>query len=199
MDAILVRRFAEAGLKLRPATAPLKPWAPRTFQIEIRRVGRAEHFRFWAGPGVRAEVLSTDRKLRQLVLRVREAKAETLYLCGNEERRLYVERLAGTGRGKPLRLGAWRFLPTSPEERARLEARIAERRAVVLLKEPLGPGEDAPTADVLLKLPALGGGVSRAPGMALFVRGAVGSLRFPAWTAAEPAEGTSGYWIDASA
>jgi hypothetical protein len=200
MDATLFRRFGEAGLTLRPATAPMKPWLPRSFQLEIRRVGRAEHFRVWPGVGVRAEVLSLDRKLRQLVLRVREAETETVYLLGVDERRLYIERLVGGGgTSKARRLGEWRFVPAGSEERSRLDALVDARRAVILLKEPLGPGEGAPVADELLRVPAPSQGTSRAPGMALFVRGAVGPLRFRAWTSARAAEGTSTYWIDAIA
>lgn len=268
MDATLIRRFGEAGLELRPAIGPIQPSSPEIFQMDIRRLGRDEHFRVWPGRDTKADVLSTDRRLRQLVLLVKEPKRlfrETLprpslglpqlkgaarrmggrlvgttaetwtverwtsgksrYLCGMDERHLFIARLAGgtTVRDahdslRPRRLpstskrqGEWFFTPLSVWESGRLEALIASRRAVVLEKEPIGAGGHPHTADELVRVPAprwTSADLSRGPRVAVFVRGAVrhpehATLRFRDWVAvvrnAEP--GQTGpvrnvFWID---
>ncbi len=217
MDARLIHPFREAGLELRPALAPLEPAAPERFQIDIRRLGSREHFRVWPGRGTSIDVLSTDRALRQVVLRVREARrpvrrtpGTSHYLCGIDDRRLFVARLNGGAipRGpseKPLRRGEWAFLPMPAEDRERLEALIAGRRAVVLADEPLpGAGGTPFTAQELVRMPAPAWAAEgRGPGMAVFVRGAVrheehGTVRLGTWrTAVRFAEGRdrSVYWI----
>ncbi|HEX7900812.1 MAG TPA: hypothetical protein VF950_23845 [Planctomycetota bacterium] len=268
MDATLIRRFGDAGLDLRPALAPIQPSNPDIFQMDIRRLGRAEHFRVWPGTEASADVLSTDPKLRQLVLLVREPKrlfVETLprmrlragelkgaarraggrlagftaetyaverwtsgksrYLCGMDERHLFIARLAGgtTVRNahdslRPRRLpstsvrqGEWFFVPLTPGESGSLERMIAARRAVVLAKEPIGAGGHPHTADELVRLPAprwTSADAGRGPSVAIFVRGAVRhpehkTVRFRAWVSvvrnAEP--GQTGpvrnvFWID---
>jgi hypothetical protein len=265
MDATLIRRFGEAGLELRPALAPIEPSNPEIFQMDIRRFGRAEHFRVWAGQDTSADVLSTDRKLRQLVLLVREPKrlfqetfprngedpkavarrmggrlvdrrpdrftverwtsGKSRYLCGMDERHLFIARLEGgtTVRDahdslRPRRLpsaatrqGEWFFAPLSVGEAGRLEAAIAARRAVVLAKEPIGAGGHPHTADELVRLPAprwTSADVGRGPRVAIFVRGAVRhpehkTVRFRHWVSVvrNAEAGPSGpvrnvFWID---
>jgi hypothetical protein len=268
MDANLIRHFGDAGLDLRPALAPIQPSNPEIFQMDIRRLGRAEHFRVWAGRDTAADVLSTDPKLRQLVLLVREPQRlfqETLprmrlragelkgaarrmggrligstadtftverwtsgksrYLCGMDERHLFIARLAGgtTVRdahdslrprrlpSKAVRQGEWFFVPLTPWEAGRLEAMIAARRAVVLAKEPIAAGGNPHTADELARLPAprwTSDQSSRGPAVAIFVRGAVRhpehkTVRFRSWVSvvrnAEPAQSgpvRNVFWID---
>jgi hypothetical protein len=265
MDATLIRRFGEAGLELRPALGPIEPSNPEIFQMDIRRFGRDEHFRVWPGEGTSADVLSTDRKLRQLVLLVREPKrlfqetfprngeepkavarrmggrlvdrtaerftverwtsGKSRYLCGMDERHLFIARLAGgtTVRDahdslRPRRLpstatrqGEWFFVPLSAWELGRLEAAIAARRAVVLAKEPIGAGGHPHTADELTRLPAprwTAADVGRGPRVAIFVRGAVRhpehkTVRFRHWVSVvrNAEAGQTGpvrnvFWID---
>jgi hypothetical protein len=217
MDANLIHRFREAGLELRPALAPLEPASPERFQIDIRRLGPREHFRVWPGRGTSIDVLSVDRALRQVALRVREAARRgrrtpgtSSYLCGVDDRRLFVARLNGGAAprgpsGKPLRRGEWTFLPMPEADRERLEALIAGRRAVVLADEPLpGAGGASFTAEQLVRVPAPAWAADgRGPGIAVFVRGALrhaehGTVRLGAWrTALRFAEGQARpvYWI----
>ena len=154
----------------------------------------------------------------------RWTSGKTRYLCGMDERHLFIARLSrGTTvkeahaslrparlPASALRQGEWFFVPLSPREEARLEDLIAGRRAVVLAKEPLGAGGHPHTADELLRLPlpSWAGSAGRAPAVAVFVRGAVRheehrTLRFRSWVSvvrnAEP--GPQGQlrnilWID---
>jgi hypothetical protein len=267
MDALLIRRFGDAGLDLRPALAPIEPASPDIFQMDIRRLGAREHFRVWPGRGTSAEVLSTDAGLRQVVLLVREPKrlfreklsraagirlgelktqarrmggrlsattattwtlerwtsGKARYLCGRDERHLFIARLNGGTTVKEahaslrprrlpaeaIRQGEWFFVPLTPWEEQRLDAMIEAHRAVLLAKEPLGAGGHPHTADELVRVPAPAWtGASRGPGVAVFVRGAVrheehATVRFRHWVSvlrnAEP--GPEGqvrnvFWID---
>src|SRR3712207_7161336 len=68
----------------RPPRSTLFPYTtlfrsnPEIFQMDIRRLGRAEHFRVWPGRGTEARVLWTDPRRRQLVLLVRDRKSTRL-------------------------------------------------------------------------------------------------------------------------
>lgn len=75
MDLRLVPRFAEADLRLKMLDGPVFGAGREIFQMDIRRDRTGESFRLWTGGlGTSVDVLNLDRRLRQLVLRVKEPR-----------------------------------------------------------------------------------------------------------------------------
>jgi hypothetical protein len=72
----LPKAFREAGLGLKVLGGPIEPRNRRIFQMDITRTPAfGEYFRIWPGASDNEiEVLSCDPTIRQLVLRVKEAR-----------------------------------------------------------------------------------------------------------------------------
>ena len=121
-EKMLRKRFTEAGLAVRAAERPMRGDNPHIFQMDIGRTvrgsGRIEYFQIWFGhEDNRIEVVSIDKKLKQLTLLVHErARTYTVkrynreirgyeeieektpnrkrhFLCGVDERQLFIATL----------------------------------------------------------------------------------------------------------
>jgi hypothetical protein len=101
---LLKKSFSQGSLGLKLLGGPINPGSPSIFQMDIHQSPRfGEYFRIW--PGARdneVEVLSFDGSLRQLVLRVREARRRFIQVVPKSPwiRRAEVEERARASGGQ---------------------------------------------------------------------------------------------------
>ncbi len=162
----VVEGFRGAGLGLKLVEAPFQRNS-QIFQMDIHDGRSGEYFRIWPGArGNVVEVLDGDPRLRQVVLRVQEARRrflETLTRFPGRERGWAEAQAARVG-GRIVReaLHQWTVERWTPEEERRFLCGADESRLFIA---QVRQGETVPEAHAALKPEEVVDAEEKAPGV----------------------------------